>query len=230
MGSGRRRGVHAAAGRRGGRARCRSTRGWPRSSTRSSRCTTSRSTRRPARCSSGCAPSTTPPRTPCAARARPTREPIGRSRRRSAASCAPFQWAGVRYALDARRAFLADEQGLGKTVEALAALEADGAYPAVVVCPASLKLNWQRETEQLAARTARSRSSTGRGAVPPRGRHHDPQLRDRRTPTASGSRARARRRSCSTSRTTVKNPRAKRTQAVRRLAERGAAPTGCGWR
>ena len=38
------------------------------------------------------------------------------------------------YVLDARRCFLADEQGLGKTVEALAALEADDAYPAVVVC------------------------------------------------------------------------------------------------
>ena len=34
---------------------------------------------------------------------------------------APFQWAAGRYALDARRTFLADEQGLGKTVEALAA-------------------------------------------------------------------------------------------------------------
>ncbi|RPH75144.1 MAG: DEAD/DEAH box helicase, partial [Candidatus Rokuibacteriota bacterium] len=59
----------------------------------------------------------------------------------------PFQRAGVAYALEARRAFLADEQGLGKTVQALAALEADDAYPAVVVCPASLKLNWRREIE-----------------------------------------------------------------------------------
>jgi SNF2 family DNA or RNA helicase len=57
----------------------------------------------------------------------------------------PFQRAGVRYALDQRRTFLADEQGLGKTVQALAALEADDAYPAVVVCPASLKLTWERE-------------------------------------------------------------------------------------
>lgn len=57
----------------------------------------------------------------------------------------PFQRAGVRYALDQRRTFLADEQGLGKTVQALAALEADRAYPAVVVCPASLKLTWERE-------------------------------------------------------------------------------------
>jgi len=58
----------------------------------------------------------------------------------------PFQVAGVRYLLDHRRAFLADEQGLGKTVQALATLEADGAFPAIVVCPASLKLTWERET------------------------------------------------------------------------------------
>jgi len=57
----------------------------------------------------------------------------------------PFQRAGVQYLLQQRRAFLADEQGLGKTIEALATIEADGAYPAVVVCPASLKLNWLRE-------------------------------------------------------------------------------------
>ncbi|MEA2468660.1 MAG: SWI/SNF-related matrix-associated actin-dependent regulator of chromatin subfamily A-like protein 1, partial [Thermoleophilaceae bacterium] len=57
----------------------------------------------------------------------------------------PFQRAGVRYAIEQRRTFLADEQGLGKTVQALAALEADSAYPAVVVCPASLKLTWERE-------------------------------------------------------------------------------------
>ena len=57
----------------------------------------------------------------------------------------PFQRAGVAYALRQRRTFIADEQGLGKTVQALAALELDDAYPAVVVCPASIKLNWERE-------------------------------------------------------------------------------------
>jgi SWI/SNF-related matrix-associated actin-dependent regulator 1 of chromatin subfamily A len=58
----------------------------------------------------------------------------------------PFQRAGVRYALERRRTFIADEQGLGKTVQALAALESDGAFPAVVVCPASMKLTWARES------------------------------------------------------------------------------------
>ena len=63
---------------------------------------------------------------------------------------APFQWAAVRYALRARNTFLADEQGLGKTVEALATLEADEAYPAVIICPASMKLGRQREARALA--------------------------------------------------------------------------------
>jgi len=60
----------------------------------------------------------------------------------------PFQRAGVTYLLAQRRAFLADEQGLGKTIEAIATLQADDAYPAIVVCPASLKLNWLRELQR----------------------------------------------------------------------------------
>jgi len=74
----------------------------------------------------------------------------------------PFQRAGVEYLLEQRRAFLADEQGLGKTIEALAALQADNAFPAVVVCPASLKLNWLREIEHwLPGRTAQALVGTG---------------------------------------------------------------------
>ena len=123
----------------------------------------------------------------------------------------------MRYVLRARRAFLADEQGLGKTVEALAALEADDAYPAVVVCPASLKLNWERET----AKWLPHRSVAviqGRDARPADGRDHDPQLRGRRRPPRDArphAPARARRRRVAL----CKNPQAKRTQAVRRLAE-----------
>src|SRR3954447_9610381 len=74
----------------------------------------------------------------------------------------PFQRAGVEYVLRARRTFLADEQGLGKTVQALAALEADDAYPAIVICPASLKLNWQREARHwLPHRSVTVVSGTG---------------------------------------------------------------------
>jgi len=78
----------------------------------------------------------------------------------------PFQRAGVSYVLSARRTFLADEQGLGKTVQALAALEADDAYPAIVVCPASLKLNWEREASiWLPERSVAVVAGTG-GAIP----------------------------------------------------------------
>lgn len=59
----------------------------------------------------------------------------------------PFQRAGVVYALRAERTFIADEPGLGKTCQALATIHASNAYPALVVSPASLKLNWQREAQ-----------------------------------------------------------------------------------
>jgi SWI/SNF-related matrix-associated actin-dependent regulator 1 of chromatin subfamily A len=129
---------------------------------------------------------------------------------------APFQWAAVRYALDARRCFLADEQGLGKTVEALATLEADGAYPAVVVCPAALKLNWQRETEHWLPHRSVALIE-GRVAVPPSAditilnyeivAAHREAL-GRRKPRAL----------VVDESHYVKNPQAKRTQAVRKLA------------
>lgn len=61
----------------------------------------------------------------------------------------PYQRAGVRYAAKARRSFIADEMGLGKTVQAIATLQYANniapAYPAVVVCPPSLVLNWKAE-------------------------------------------------------------------------------------
>jgi SWI/SNF-related matrix-associated actin-dependent regulator 1 of chromatin subfamily A len=59
-----------------------------------------------------------------------------------------FQKAGVEFLIRAQRALLADEMGLGKTAQALSALEAQQAYPAIIVCPASLKLNWAREVER----------------------------------------------------------------------------------
>lgn len=60
----------------------------------------------------------------------------------------PFQKAGVEYALKARRCLIADAMGLGKTVQALAFLHELQAFPAIVVCPSSLKLNWKREIEK----------------------------------------------------------------------------------
>lgn len=57
----------------------------------------------------------------------------------------PYQKAGVAYASSVGRCLIADQMGLGKTVEAIATLESRDAFPAVIVCPASLKENWRRE-------------------------------------------------------------------------------------
>src|SRR4051794_7526287 len=129
----------------------------------------------------------------------------------------PFQRAGVQYALQSRRLFIADEQGLGKTVEALAALEEDGAFPAVVVCPASLKLNWQREIEHwLPHRSVHVVVGTG-GAIPRAEitvlnyeivQAHRERLALMRPKALVLDESHY-----------VKNPTAKRTRAVRRLAE-----------
>lgn len=60
-----------------------------------------------------------------------------------------YQKEGIAYALDKKRCILGDEQGLGKTVEAIGVLTASKAFPALVVCPASLKINWQRELKKF---------------------------------------------------------------------------------
>ncbi len=129
---------------------------------------------------------------------------------------APFQWAAVRYALDARGCFLADEQGLGKTVEALATLEADGAFPALVVCPASLKLNWQRETERWLPHRSVALVE-GRVAVAPTA---DITILNYEIVAAHREAlGRLRPRALVVDESHYcKNPQAKRTQAVRRLA------------
>ena len=57
----------------------------------------------------------------------------------------PYQKAGIAYAMRAERCFIADEMGLGKTLQGMGALELLHAYPAVVVCPPNLVLNWQKE-------------------------------------------------------------------------------------
>lgn len=60
-----------------------------------------------------------------------------------------FQTVGVAYATVARRVLIGDEMGLGKTIQALTTLEANDAYPAVVVCPTSLRGNWANEVAKF---------------------------------------------------------------------------------
>ncbi|HEX5567995.1 MAG TPA: DEAD/DEAH box helicase [Streptomyces sp.] len=59
-----------------------------------------------------------------------------------------YQVFGARFALAQRRVILGDEMGLGKTIQAIAALAhlaARGQSHFMVVCPASVLVNWTRE-------------------------------------------------------------------------------------
>lgn len=69
-----------------------------------------------------------------------------------------YQLEGVRYALDHKRCIFGDQPGLGKTLQAICAVvkahkevERYGeTFPALVICPATLKVNWQREFKKFA--------------------------------------------------------------------------------
>jgi SNF2 family DNA or RNA helicase len=89
-----------------------------------------------------------------------------------------YQWQGVTFLSHRHSALLADEMGLGKTVQAVTALklvlQEQGCDRALIIAPASLRLNWERELAQwepqLAVRrligNAEDRAATYRLPIP----------------------------------------------------------------
>jgi len=68
-----------------------------------------------------------------------------------------YQSFGARFALVQRRVIIGDEMGLGKTIQAIAAiahLKAIGGKHFLVVCPASVLINWLREVNARIRLTA----------------------------------------------------------------------------
>jgi SWI/SNF-related matrix-associated actin-dependent regulator 1 of chromatin subfamily A len=58
----------------------------------------------------------------------------------------PYQRAGIAYGLDHPNVLFADEMGLGKTIQAIGVCNADASLKSILIlCPASLRLNWLRE-------------------------------------------------------------------------------------
>ena len=76
----------------------------------------------------------------------------------------PYQRAGIAYGINLREnlgVLLADEMGLGKTIQAIGILNTDLTLQRVlIVCPASLRLNWQRELRKWLVRPMRSEIAT----------------------------------------------------------------------
>lgn len=63
-----------------------------------------------------------------------------------------YQSFGTKYILSRKASLLGDEMGLGKTVQAIAAmvsLKNEGAERFMVVCPASVLVNWSREIQKF---------------------------------------------------------------------------------
>lgn len=60
----------------------------------------------------------------------------------------PFQRAGIEYAMSRENVLIADEMGLGKTVQALGVVNTLGLENVLIVCPATLKLNWRDEARK----------------------------------------------------------------------------------
>ena len=92
------------------------------------------------------------------------------SRLRPTTTLRGYQAFGARYALHQGRVILGDEMGLGKTLQALASighLAARGSERFLVVCPASVQINWLNEIERHTVLDAynlhgRSREKAGR--------------------------------------------------------------------
>ena len=69
-----------------------------------------------------------------------------------------YQKQGVAYCLRHKKTIIGDKPGLGKTAQAIAtiigaeqiatAIE-ERAFPCLIICPSSLKINWQREIDKF---------------------------------------------------------------------------------
>ena len=66
----------------------------------------------------------------------------------------PYQVDGILYGLAHHRLIIGDEPGLGKTLQSIGIVDTAPAYPCLVICPSSLKINWQREFEKFTDKKA----------------------------------------------------------------------------
>lgn len=66
----------------------------------------------------------------------------------------PYQLKGIARGLELKRFMNCDEPGLGKTLQSIATINIANAFPCLVICPSSLKINWQREWEKFTDKKA----------------------------------------------------------------------------
>lgn len=66
----------------------------------------------------------------------------------------PYQLEGIQRGLELKRFMNTDEPGLGKTIQSIATINLADAFPCLVICPASLKINWEREWHKFTDKKA----------------------------------------------------------------------------
>lgn len=71
----------------------------------------------------------------------------------------PFQKTGVAYNLKHKRVIVGDQPGLGKTTQGYATMigaeiKGDVSFPCLIICPSSLKRNWQLEITEFTSKKA----------------------------------------------------------------------------
>ena len=65
----------------------------------------------------------------------------------------PYQKGGIAFSQGREGTLIADEMGLGKTIQAIGRINVDPSIKrALIVCPASLKINWKRELDKWLTR------------------------------------------------------------------------------
>lgn len=74
----------------------------------------------------------------------------------------PYQETGAAFLAQKGRALLADDMGLGKSAQAIRACDALGAERVIVVCPASLVSNWEREFRKFSRRNVLALKVSGK--------------------------------------------------------------------
>lgn len=82
----------------------------------------------------------------------------------------PYQDTGATFLAQRQKALLADTMGLGKSAQAITACDKVGARSIIVLCPASVRINWQREFSKFSAMHRKSVVMlTGKASIIPNG-------------------------------------------------------------
>jgi SWI/SNF-related matrix-associated actin-dependent regulator 1 of chromatin subfamily A len=78
----------------------------------------------------------------------------------------PYQLQGIAQGLKMKRFLNTDKPGLGKTIQSIGTINLANAFPCLVICPATLKINWEREWNRFTDKKATVLSDSIRDTWP----------------------------------------------------------------